>query len=70
MKRFLMAAALTCVLSCTALGGDIPSVGFTAPPPVETAAPTAPGEVPSGGLTQQMSEAALDLFQMVFGVAL
>ena len=51
MKRFVMTMALTCVLSGSALAGEIPTVGFTAPPPDETTTLTAPGEVPSGGLT-------------------
>lgn len=70
MKRFVMTIALTCVLSGSALAGDIPSVGFTAPPPDETTPTTTlttPGEVPSGGFAQQMSETALDLFQMLLG---
>ena len=67
MKRFLMSMALTCVLSVTALAGLIPSDGVTAPPPDETTAPTAPGEIPSVGFTQEMSEAALTLVQLALG---
>lgn len=47
------------------LAGEIPSVGVMAPPTDEQAAPTAPGEIPTVGLAQQMSEAALDLVQLV-----
>jgi hypothetical protein len=32
MKRFLIALALTRVLTGSALAGEAPSVGFTAPP--------------------------------------
>lgn len=67
MKRFLMTIVLTCVLSVTALAGLIPSDGVTAPPPDEPAVPTATGEVPSGGLTQEISEAALTLIQLALG---
>lgn len=70
MKRFVLAVALTCVLTGSALAGDIPSVGFTAPPPDEptlTTTTTAPGEIPTVGLTQQMSEAALTLVQLMLG---
>ena len=70
MKRFMMTLALTCVLSASALAGDVPTVGITAPPPDETTPTstlTAPGEVPSVGYAQEISEAALDLFQMLLG---
>jgi hypothetical protein len=68
MKRFVMSLALTCALAGAASAGEVPSVGFTAPPPDEPPPPvTAPGEVPSGGLTQQMSEAALTLVQLMLG---
>jgi hypothetical protein len=65
MKRFLMTIALTCVLSGTALAGLIPSDGVTAPPPDETTVPTAPGDIPSVPFTQQISETALNLLQLV-----
>jgi hypothetical protein len=70
MKRFVMTIALTCFLAISALAGEIPSGGITAPPPDETTSTTsapAPGDVPSGGFTQQISEAAFDLFQLVLG---
>ena len=70
MKRFAMTVALTCVLSGSALAGEVPSVGVTAPTPDETTPTTsapAPGDIPSGGLTQQVSEAALTLIQLVLG---
>lgn len=33
MKRFLVALTLTCVLSVSALAGDIPTIGAPAPAP-------------------------------------
>jgi hypothetical protein len=33
MKRFLVALALTCVLSVSAMAGDIPTVGTPSPAP-------------------------------------
>jgi hypothetical protein len=33
MKRFLVALTLTCVLSISAMAGDIPTVGVSAPAP-------------------------------------
>lgn len=44
MKRFVMAIALACVLSVSALAGDIHTTG--APSPV---APPAPGDMGNGG---------------------
>jgi hypothetical protein len=67
MKRFVMTIALTSVLSGSALAGDVPSVGFNAPPPDEPPAVTAPGEIPSGGFTQEMSQTALTLVQLMLG---
>ena len=45
MKRFVIAVALACVLSGTAMAGEIHSVGAAAPPP-----PPASGEIPSTGV--------------------
>lgn len=70
MKRFLITAALTCVLSGSALAGDIPTVGVMAPPPDEPPAPTATGDVPSVGLTQEVTETALTLIQLALGVVI
>lgn len=44
MKRFVMAIALACVLSVSALAGDVHSVGAPSP-----AAPPAPGDMGNGG---------------------
>jgi hypothetical protein len=52
MKRILMTVALICVLSATALAGDIPMGGFAPPPPpapTETTSATSPGDIPTGG---------------------
>ena len=68
MKRFAMIVVLTCALAGSALAGDIPSVGVVSPPPAGTAVQTAPGDVPTGGYAQQISEAALDLVELVFSV--
>ena len=50
MKRFLAAIALACVLSVSALAGDMPTSGFAPPPPdepTETASTTLPSDIPS-----------------------
>jgi hypothetical protein len=36
MKRFLVALTLTCVLSISAMAGDIPTVGAPSPAPPTT----------------------------------
>jgi hypothetical protein len=55
MKRFLAAIALACVLSASALAGDIPMSDFASPPPPPppaTTSATSAGEIPSGDLAQ------------------
>lgn len=72
MKRFLMTIALTCVLSGSALAGDMPTCGVMSPPPsetTETASLTSPGEMPACGLAQQISDAALSALLSVLGLA-
>lgn len=64
MKRFLAALALASVLSISTLAGEIPTSGITAPSPPP---PTAPGEIPSTDLTQQISAAALSLVKILLG---
>jgi hypothetical protein len=72
MKRFMMTIALTCVLSIPALAGGIPTVGAPDPPPpdgiTQTTNTTSPGEVPTGGFAEQMSEAALSALLSVLGL--
>jgi hypothetical protein len=66
MKRLLITLALTCVLSVSAMAGtiptmgaapgDVPSTDCTAPGDIHTVdapcqIPTAPGEMPTGGLS-------------------
>jgi len=73
MKRFLTIAALTCILSISALAGDMPTVGAPAPAPtpigmtaevpgdVPTVGSTSPGEIPTVGLS-----ALLTILDLVF----
>lgn len=51
MRRFLMTVALTCVLSVSAMAGDMPTCGTPAPPPPPSEMQTSPGEIPTDGLT-------------------
>ena len=71
MKRFLTALTLTCVFSISTLAGDIPTVGLNSPAPEETTPATstnAPGEIPTSGFTDEMSDPILSLIQMMVGL--
>jgi hypothetical protein len=62
MKRFLMAVALACALSGSALAGIVPTTDAVAPAPdgiVPTTDSTSPGEIPSSDLAVLL--AILDL---------
>lgn len=49
MKPFVLAVALTCVLSVSTLAGEMPTCGVLAPP--LTPAATASGDMPTTGAT-------------------
>jgi len=74
MKRFLIAIALTCVLSSSAFAGLIPTDGSPAPAPNPTPATatspgetqTPPGDIPSGGRSEQVSSDALSALLSAF----
>ena len=69
MKRVLAATALACVLSVSALAGELPTAGLTSTQPgelptagVSSSAPTettSPGDLPTGGFAEQLSDSAL-----------
>lgn len=68
MKRFLITTVLTCVLSSSALAGDIPC-GSPAPPPAGTTQATSatePGDGHSPG--SQISSAALSALMTLLGL--
>jgi hypothetical protein len=72
MKRILLSVALSAVLANTVVAGDIPSGGIVPPPPpppdgMQASTTTALGEIPSGGLTYQITDASIDLIQMLLG---
>lgn len=74
MKRFAMAITLSCVLSGSALAGEIPMVGPAPPPPsgaTQTTigeTPSKPGQIPTDGIAGQISDAALSALLSVFGL--
>jgi hypothetical protein len=71
MKRFLMTAVLACTLSVSAFAGEMPTGGIPAPGPegtTQTTSSTSPGEVPTGGLAEQISVAALSALLTVLGL--
>ena len=49
MKRFALTLILACVLSGTALAGDVPSTGAPAPGDVPSTGLPAPGDTPTNG---------------------
>jgi hypothetical protein len=70
MKRFLMALALTTLLAISAIAGDVSTSGSPAPPPsgaTQTTTPTSPGDIPSVGAAEQISDAALSALLTVLG---
>ena len=71
MKRFVMTIALTAVLSSSALAGDIPTDGSPSPPPkgsTQATTPTSPGDVPTVGSAEQISDSALSAFLAMLGL--
>lgn len=70
MKRFLVTIALACVLSSSALAGEIPISGVPSPQPggtVQTTSEISPGEIPCG-FAEQISEAGLSGLLAVLGL--
>ena len=66
MKRFLTLVALTCLLSGSALAGDVPTVGAPQPSPQQTTMSTSPGDIPSVGSAEQISDAGLSTLLAAF----
>jgi hypothetical protein len=54
MKRFVIAIALTCVLSGSVFAGEIPSV--PAPPPPAPASAETEGDMGSGGFAEEITD--------------
>ena len=72
MKRLLLSLSLTLCISGVVLAGEIPTVGYTPPPPpppdgMQASTTTVPGEIPSGGLTYQITDTTVHLIQMLLG---
>jgi hypothetical protein len=72
MRRFLMIIALTSLLSAQGLAGQIPTGGAPVPPAPGGTAPTtdatSPGEIPTGGYAEQISDVALSGLLAVLGL--
>jgi hypothetical protein len=49
MKRLILAAALACALSATAIAGEIPTGGAPVPGEIPSTGASIAGEIPSGG---------------------
>jgi hypothetical protein len=70
VKRCLMLVTLVCVLSSSAMAGDIPSVGTPAPAPsgtTQTTTTTSPSDIPTSGSAEQVSDTALSALLTVLG---
>jgi hypothetical protein len=69
VKRFLMIVALACVLWSSVLAGEVPTVGSPAPAPEGTTptGSTSPGDIPTGGVTEQLSSDALSALLAALG---
>jgi hypothetical protein len=69
MQRFAMAIILSCILSGSALAGEIPMVGPAPAPSGETHPITSPsrGEIPTVGAAGQLSSDALAALLSVLG---
>ncbi len=70
MKRFVMTITLACVLSSSALAGEIPISGAPSPQPsgtIQTTSETSPGEIPCG-FADQISEAGMFGLVAVLGL--
>ena len=71
MKRFVMTVVLTFALSSFAFAGEIPSLGSASPAPggsEPTVTTTSPGQIPSDGTADQVSDAALSALLSVFSL--
>jgi hypothetical protein len=49
MRRFFASLGLACLLSGSALAGEIPSLGAPQPPPPAITSTTSPGDIPISG---------------------
>ncbi len=70
MKRLLTAIVLALALSASAIAGDIPISGSPSPPPsgtTQTTTTTSPGEIPTDGSAEQVSDMALSALLTVLG---
>lgn len=68
MKRFVMALALACVISGTALAGDVPSTGAPAPgdvPSTGAPSPARAGYIPSTGAASPIVTVILTILSLV-----
>ena len=69
MKRFVMATALACALFGSALAGDVPTGDDAPPTPTESTNLVVPGDMPTGGSTQQGStDITMTMVQVIFGL--
>ena len=69
MKRFMVITAITCVLSVPAWAGEVPTGDNPPPPPAYMTGAPAPGEMPTGGYTQDTAtDIMLAAVQAIIGL--
>jgi hypothetical protein len=69
MKRLLMATAIACAISMTTLAGEIPSGGAPQPQSQQTTSSAVLGDIPSDGVAQSISDAAVSALLTALGLA-
>ena len=77
MKRLMMVLVFSISLSAPVIAGEIPTGGITPPPPqppppdgMQSSSLLMPGEIPTSGLTYEITDTTLDLIQMLLGVGM
>lgn len=71
MKRFLMVVTIVFAISSITLAGNIPTGGIAPPPPPDygiTTSSTAPGDVPTSGVAEEVEETAWSTLMAVLSL--
>ncbi|HLN99591.1 MAG TPA: hypothetical protein VK208_14115 [Pyrinomonadaceae bacterium] len=67
MRRLIVTTALMASICSSIIAGDIPSVGAPAPQPTQTTTTTAPGDIPTLGVAEQLTSDALSTLVTMLG---
>jgi hypothetical protein len=69
IRQLFIAATLMCALCLTVTAGEIPTSDAPKPSQQETAATINPGHIPTDGMAQSISDAALSALMTALGLA-